>query len=364
MTTMREPMRLIELESFTALGKVETGQVPSARRRFMTLLSPASASMRKGGSGRILQVFNSFGEPFALKSLRIRDDGDDEGQRRQAYASLSRAFDEEYRVHAQVSGIPGFPRLFGRGVYAGGPVVLMEWVEGRTLMSTVPLLPAWQDSAGRDGRVVASLGAAVAGILLRARIARPDFIHRDISIRNVMLRTSGIPLERQIASRTFDVVLVDMGSSAATATGATSATMLGLFRNGTPEYAPPEMLSNDIASIEDLRRSPTIDSYALCSVLYEMYAGHTPYRVLINRTSLGLSPYKMKTGYAPIPLEAHQAKDAPLVELIMAGIQPQQGDRIGLAALFDGLNAFLERPVRSADLKLPAAPLPEGQTEL
>lgn len=363
MAQLEGPMQLIELEAFTALGKLDANQIPEARRRFMTLLAPSSAAMRKGGSGRILQVFNSFGQPFALKSLLVNRDIDDEEQVRHLYSGLSRAFEEEYRAHALVSGIPGFPRLHGRGRYAGGPVILMEWVEGKTLMSTTPLLPAWQGTK-RDGRVVAALGAAVAATLLRARLARPGFAHRDISPRNIMLRTSGIPLERQIESLTFDAHLVDMGSSSMTAMGLTSITMVGLYRNGTPEYAPPEMLSSDMDDIDVLRKSPSIDSYALCSVLYELYAGHTPYRVLFNQVEKGLNPYKMKLGYAPIPLEAHVDEDESLVRLILAGIHPDQAARIGLDELFDGLNGYLGRRVRACDLKLPNIMLPEGETEL
>ena len=73
MAQLEGPMQLIELEAFTALGKLDANQIPEARRRFMTLLAPSSAAMRKGGSGRILQVFNSFGQPFALKSLLVKN---------------------------------------------------------------------------------------------------------------------------------------------------------------------------------------------------------------------------------------------------------------------------------------------------
>ena len=98
-----------------------------------------------------------------------------------------------------------------------------------------------------------------------------------------------------------------------------------VWRNATPDYAPPEMLTRDVPGIDALRHSSAIDVYALCSVLYELYAGKTPYRLA---ESLSASPYLAKRDRRPVPPALRRPEDAPLVSAILSGIAPVQADRI------------------------------------
>ena len=48
-------------------------------------------------------------------------------------------------------------------------------------------------------------------------------------------------------------------------------------RGATPDFAPPEMLTEDIANVSTMRKSSAVDVYAAASVLYLLLSGHTPF---------------------------------------------------------------------------------------
>lgn len=110
-----------------------------------------------------------------------------------------------------------------------------------------------------------------------------------------------------------------------------------VWRGGTPEYAPPEMLTHDIAGIETRRLSPTVDIYALSSVLYELYCGHTPF----NLKALGTaSPYRVKTETAFEIPQARTAADEALVSIIVAGLAVDQERRPSVEQMLDLLRRW------------------------
>ena len=132
--------------------------------------------------------------------------------------------------------------------------------------------------------------------------------------------------------------IVDLESSCIVRQAPTTFTMRSnIWRHGTPEYAAPEMLTNDIEGVERLRLSPSVDVYALCSVLYELYAGRTPYDVASRPLE---SPYRIKMAGAPAALPARSKKDERLVEAILAGIRPDPAERIGVRELLGRLRAW------------------------
>ena len=351
------PMELIVFDSFDTAAAVDPSQREQATRRFRTLLVDASA---EGGPsrGRVRQAQNTEGDTFAIKSLFPlvgAGAGISEGTNDAALRALSSAFFESYRNLLLVSGLRGFPQVFGYGTVAGVPAMLMEWVEGLSLMEATPLLPHAGEGQGGargvKGTVVAAMGEAVAGVLSQTRHLDAGFAHRDISPRNIMIRTSSRSIEEQVASGSFDVCLVDLGSSSVTRAEDPTFTMRShVWRAGTPEYAAPEMLTNDVAKAEGLRQSPSVDVYALCSVLYELYAGRTPFDVASQPLR---SPYQIKTEGRPAKLEPHDGADAALVDAIMAGIKPRPEDREDMDELLARIRAWragehyrgLSRPV-------------------
>lgn len=365
MNIFHEDMQIVELELFDAAFAVSPDDEDDVRRRFMTLIA-APSSRQRGGSSEILRVTNVMGERFALKRLRVSHAEKDDAPvpampshrkelRRTIDGSSSptpattpdyvtqghvAAFWEEYRVHLALSHLRGFPRLYGFGLCQGNPLIVMELVEGITLRAA---LRAYEGELPLES--VACLGLAIARILLRAGELDEGFVHRDLSPRNVMLRTDKTDAQRQLSTGAYDLCLVDLGSATLDLSGLADPSFTqdsDVWRMGTPAYAPPEMLSSDVALPEGYRHSPKIDVYALCSMLYELYAGEPPFGRLWDDGSL--SPYRVKTEGRPAALVPRDPDGGILAETIMAGLEARQEDRPTMAQLDAALHNWLQLP--------------------
>lgn len=315
--------RLIELDSFDTAAAVEPGEEAQTKRRFMTLLVDASVS-GDPARARVRKAYNTEGETFAVKSLFPLVGpaaGVPEGMPDETLRALASAFFEEYRNLFAVSNLKGFPKVYGYGFSGRAPVMVMEWIEGPNLLEAHPLLPhatpLGPEPAGVEANAVAAIGEAAASALAQTTCLDSTFVHRDISPRNILFDASSRSVAEQVADGSYDVRIVDLESSCIVRQAPTTFTMRSnIWRHGTPEYAAPEMLTNDIEGVERLRLSPSVDVYALCSVLYELYAGRTPYDVASRPLE---SPYRIKMAGAPAGLPARSKKDEGLVEAILAG---------------------------------------------
>lgn len=321
--------RIVELEDFVPAGPSGDDGGRQARR-FSRLIAEEGAS-REGATSVVLKVRNGAGETFALKTMKAPRGGTAPEVVRGARED---AFLEEYRNQLAVSNLRGFPAVHGWGRVEGSPAILMEWVEGTSLRDVLRHTGPWR------GGLVARLAAATLEILHSTEALERGFVHRDISPRNVLLRTSGRDVREQLASGDFDVYLVDMGSAVSQCVEDGSFTMLAdVWRNATPDYAAPEMLTRDVPGIDALRHSSAIDVYALCSVLYELYSGETPYRVVEHPEA---SPYRLKMDALPTPLVAREPHDEGLCALVMAGIAADPETRPTVASLRAAMGAWLE----------------------
>lgn len=375
MPTFTDSLQIVDLELFDAAFAIAPGDEDEVKRRFMTLFAHETG-MRCGGSAEVCLVSNARGERFALKRLHVASPlpntsqespqppgpGAAQPMRKELRHSVGSsgtpghsptpdyvtqghvaAFYEEYRIHLAVSSLRGFPRLYGFGLSGGQPVIIMEWVKGITLREAVR-----ERGKTTDGpvplTVVARLGLEVLALLRRAGELSERFVHRDLSPRNIMLRTDRFTAEEQLATGDFDLCLIDFGSSALTAADARQATFTartGVWRLGTPAYAPPEMLTADVVLPEEVRHSPAIDVYALCSVLFELYAGETPFAI---GSPDERSPYRIKTEDVPRNLTLREPDGGALAEAIRAGISPQPQDRPSPKDLATALANWLALP--------------------
>lgn len=320
---------LIVLDTFEPAVAFDPAHRDESRRRFSMFLVHADAD--KGGTGVVQRATNTAGEVFAIKRLRNLDGSDE-----RIAAGMRAVLFEEYRNQLTVSHLKGFPRVYGYGTSAGEPLIVMEWVEGSTLKHITPQLP--HEDGGVRGDAVAAIGVAVLSILNNVRHLDTGVAHRDISPRNIMIATSERSLQDQLATLDFDIRLIDFGSSTAlNPIDPTFTVRADVWRGGTPEYAPPEMLTHDIAGIETRRLSPTVDIYALSSVLYELYCGHTPF----NLQALGTaSPYRVKTETAFEMPRARTAADEALVSIIVAGLAVDQERRPSVEQMLDLLRRW------------------------
>ena len=320
---------LIVLDTFEPAVAFDPAHRDESRRRFSMFLVHADAD--KGGTGVVQRATNTAGEVFAIKRLRNLNGSDE-----RIAAGMRAVLFEEYRNQLTVSHLKGFPRVYGYGTSAGEPLIVMEWVEGSTLKHITPQLP--HEDGGVRGDAVAAIGVAVLSILNNVRHLDTGVAHRDISPRNIMIATSERSLQDQLATLDFDIRLIDFGSSTAlNPIDPTFTVRADVWRGGTPEYAPPEMLTHDIAGIETRRLSPTVDIYALSSVLYELYCGHTPF----NLQALGTaSPYRVKTETAFEMPQARTTADEALVNIIVAGLAVDQERRPSVEQMLDLLRRW------------------------
>lgn len=415
----RDPMvglRLARVDGFEPAVALGTDELPAYLRRF-TMLFADDATMRRGGIGRVTRAVNAQGEAVALKQLILptRDEFDDDVAHEALVTKFKAAFREEYECHRALSGLKGFPRLYGWGEVDGVPAIVMEWVEGETLARLRPRFAV--DDAGRLSPLVAArLGRDLFDLLCRMSLVGEGFVHRDISPANIMVRTARLPLDRQLAEGTFDLCLIDFGSSLALEPASAVAGTGGresfteryaTLRRATVAYAPPEMLTDDIADLRVLRMSPAIDVYAAASTVYELIAGVAPYEVAPGTSGTSgsrkktrdiASPYRLKMDTLPdYPVGAHapgcdltqllrrepdvalaaaeQAQqlgldpnsedlrdalafvDAQLFDVVMACLSCNQGDRPEPAAVEAALTTFCDHYAQNVGRSLRGEPL-------
>ena len=300
-----------------------------------TLFADAGPSSR-GGLGETRRVQTAAGDVLACKVMLLPDralfSSDD------AYgaevAHRSRAFREEYDALCRLSSFKGFVKAHAYGWLGDAPVILMEWVEGISLADVLakrgplPVLAAAQ--VGRD----------LFHLLARLEWQADLFVHRDISPTNVMVRTHEATFDEQVAVGAFDICLIDFGSATTLREGDGAFTVdTRILRGATPAYAAPEMLSIDLPRLAELRRSPKIDVYAACSVLYALLCGHAPFD-LGPADQMG-SDYVVKMTRDPLPAGFPAGTpEALLADIACSGIKPAQDERPSAYALFKVLEHY------------------------
>lgn len=208
-------------------------------------------------------------------------------------------------------------------------------LKGVTLAAAIDLLPHVDLGAciGIEPITVAAIAKAVLKILLNAQSLEGAFVHRDLSPRNIIIRTERANLRQQVDSCCFDICLVDLGSASYIETDSPfTTTQYGIWRYGTIEYAPPEMLTRDVEGIEELRHSETIDTYALCSIVHLLLTLETPYQLA---SRINDSPYLVKMKEEPkidpnVPV-------CKLLKLADRGIKANQEERFSVRELYKEL---------------------------
>lgn len=325
---------IIELDEFEPAFPVDPKNHDKVMRRFSTLFIDNSHPRCYGANGAVNKAQNAFGEAFAVKRLRtgLENTPLPDIPISKASSGAIAAFRNEYESQLAVSNLKGFPKLYGYGKANGEPAIIMEWVEGRSLSEYLDDQSG--DSGGRlSPASVMEIGAKVFSILtnLDALSSRP--VHRDLSPSNILVRDSALSLKHPGDFAKQDICIIDFGSTTLIdeQNPAFTATT-NILRHGTPEYAAPEMLTDSIENILVLRQSPSIDVYAVCSILYQALAGHTPYRIGEHPNEV---PYLLKTRSLPDPLSVPGYEDA--CDAIMRGLSQEQSERPSASEMRDVL---------------------------
>jgi eukaryotic-like serine/threonine-protein kinase len=211
----------------------------------------------RGGMGVVYRAVDErSGELVAVKTVRP--------SRRGALLSLHR----EIHALSQIRH-PGVVRILAHGDQEGsnGSDMELGWyamqlVEGATLAER---LAARRRSKVRDPEADAAARAELLEILRRlcstlALLHAAGFVHRDLSPRNVIIRTDGVP------------VLVDFGFALADAglTREREVLQIDTLQAGTLLYMAPEQI---LGEPNDARS----DLYSLGCILYEVLTGQPPF---------------------------------------------------------------------------------------
>lgn len=329
--------QVLHLEGFEPAQPMDACESEAFSRRMVTLLHDGDA-VRKGGNGRILRVRNVWGETFALKVLSAAD-----GQEF-SEAAVDR-FQHEYRVHRCVSGLKGFPRVYGMARLQGAPCILMEWVEGVTLSKAARML-AVDDECRISPLNAARIGRDIFETLARLADVEGEVVHGDISSGNVMVRTDRLSLAEQAEEGVFDACIVDFGSSVV----ASPETGTAELRSPTGRVGSSPFATHDFAAPEVMSGSGRIDAsadvYAAASLIFLLAGGRAPFGS-VERLPLEELVRRKREG-APLPLRtAHSATDVSAV----LSFEPEVAVGVSLIANAVGETASAEE-VRAALLRV------------
>lgn len=199
---------ILSLDSFTPAFVDPNCTKEETSRRFLTFFlenkAPYSNSMV------LRKAYNTLNECVALKSPLFHEDGIKEMKYKETSQEALQRYEEvqtlltleEFRSSLAVSHLKGFPRMLGLGNAKGKPIIVREYVEGVTLAAAIDLLPHVDLGAciGIDPITVAAIAKAVLKILLNAQSLEGAFVHRDLSPRNIIIRTERASLQQQVDS--------------------------------------------------------------------------------------------------------------------------------------------------------------------
>ena len=216
----------------------------------------------KGSCGFVYKGFDPFvRRDVAVKTARgfTEDHSDDE-------ESIRRAFFTEAHAAGMLSH-PHIVSLYDAGIEAGMNYLVMEYVEGDTLM------PACQKNGPRlpvDKVVDIIFKCAKALDYSHSK----GVLHRDIKPSNLMLTPDGVP-------KVMDFSVAEVNDPSATVDAKRNAV-------GSPLYMSPEQVQRH-------KLEPASDLYSLGVVMYQLLTGETPY------TGADLLQLFAAIRHAPVP---------------------------------------------------------------
>jgi tRNA A-37 threonylcarbamoyl transferase component Bud32 len=272
----------------------------------------------RGGMGSVylaVRADAAFERRVAVKFVRHNVDS----------PQLRERFDSERRILARLEH-PYIARLLDAGATAvGQPYLVMEYVEGQTIV-------AYAQSRVLSVRERIALFRKVCEAIHYAH--QNLVVHRDLKPGNVLIDASGTPK------------LLDFGIAKLLGGDSDTAPAQTLMRVLTPDYASPEQVRGDVVTT-------ATDVYSLGAVLFELLAGEAPFR------QQGRTPAEteraVQQGLARRPSdcapELRRELRGDLDNIVMKAMRREPAERYASAA---DLSADLERvltgrPVRARD---------------
>lgn len=213
---------------------------------------------------------------------------------------------------------PALVRSFGGGEHDGLPYLLMEYLEGPSLLAVLENAPSRQLDIADAVRTGIHLAAAL------HHLHRRGFIHLDLKPANLLLR-DGVP------------VLIDFDSARPIRAGVRPKGRLGTAPYMAPEHAARRELS------------PASDVYGLGALLYELVTGRWAFEDAYEEGSAAAgdqAQYPQLAGTLPPPPSRFRGGlPATLESTILTCMAPDPADRFpGMHQLALALMAELAEP--------------------
>ncbi|MGO9389684.1 serine/threonine protein kinase [Rhodoblastus sp.] len=243
-----------------------------------------------GGMAHIWRVTRDDMSPPAILKAPIVQDGDD--------ATAIVSFEMEQMILPLLTG-PHSPRFIASGDFSKKPYIVMERIEGESLLSRI-------DHAPLPVAEVTKIGIGVAHAL--ADLHRQHVIHLDIKPSNIMRRPNG------------EITLIDYGLSRH---DLLPDLLAEEFRVpiGTGPYLSPEQIARD-------RSDPRSDIFALGVVLYYLLTGVRPFGYPRKKAGLARRLWR-----DPEPPHSLNPECPPwLQEVILHCLEPEADKRYATAA--------------------------------
>jgi len=207
---------------------------------------------------------------------------------------------------------PHIVKIIDVGQHEGIPFAVMQYLDGGDLEG--------RRNRAADGRPMAESASALYGWLPEVASAldfvhRKGYVHRDVKPGNVLFDAEG-------HAYLGDFGVAKVVRDAESGVGAGHLTSTGTFV-GTPEYTAPEL-----AMGEEI--TGRVDQYALAVTVYELVAGHPPFRGQSSSATLVEQVTK------PVPaLDTVQLSDpAALSSAVLRALSKKPGDRYATCAEF------------------------------
>jgi serine/threonine-protein kinase len=313
----------------------EIGATTSSGLRFQ-ILRP----LNQGGMGVVsVALDKELDRSIALKEIRES-------------AADNREYRSRFLAEAEITGKlehPGIIPIYGLGTYGDGrPFYAMRLIRGDKTGSLMDAIERFYKEPSTSARVVEFRGLLRRFLDVCNAVSyahSKGVLHRDLKPDNILLGPYGETLVVDWglakaagradlpASPEADEVRLTLSGSEVTPTIA--GTVLG-----TPEYAPPEQVTGDLASIGE--RS---DVYGLGAVLYCLLTGQAPFSR--REIELGQLIKKLESGDFPRPRQVRPELDKPLEAICLKAMSAKPADRYeSVGALATDLESYLaEEPV-------------------
>lgn len=249
------------------------------------------------------------------------------------FIKLPYATDDKFRARflreAQLAAAVRHPNcitIFDYGRHDGRPYLVMELLAGESLADRLERdAPSPRESIDIALEILAGIGAAhAAGI-----------VHRDLKPDNVFLAEGEPPL----------VKVLDFGIARAADANLTKITQTGAFI-GTPAYASPEQCNGQTVD----HRS---DLYSFGCLLFELLAGHTPFR---EPSAVSLLVAHVGKPAPLLALPDHPDLEAPLARLTSRLLEKSPSARPSSAGEVAGELRAALTPTSALPAERPAAP--------